>query len=838
MTGRPSRARVIRSARLRRVMPRPRIMLGSLMLCLFFSVLVVQAYINAEFTSDHVKVETGDQASVPQAILRGGPIINTTNGQEGTHRLPERTIALTFDDGPDPVWTPRVLQVLREHDAHATFFVVGSQVTRHPDLVRRMAAEKHEVGVHTFTHPNLTQVAPWRRRLEYSQTQMAIARAAGVKSALLRFPYSSKAGAIDDANWPLVKEAGKLGYLVVVNDTDSQDWARPGAAQIVRNATPGAGQPAVILFHDAGGDREQTLEALRTFIPQMKALGYRFTTVTEGLNLSLAGQARSERAESGAVAPAPPARALPQNPAAAQADVLRGTGLYWTVHLADGIVHVLAWLFVLVGVLTVARTALLLALATRHARQRRRPDWSWGPPVTEPVSVIVPAYNEKEGIEAAVRSLAGGDYPDIEVVVVDDGSTDGTAAIVEGLRLPNVRVVRVPNGGKANALNTGVALARHDILVMVDGDTIFEPDAVRRLVQPFASPAVGAVAGNVKVGNRDSLVALWQHIEYVIGFNLDRRLYEILQCMPTVPGAIGAFRRAALREVGGVSDETLAEDTDVTMALCRAGWRVVYEERARAWTEAPATLEQLYRQRYRWSYGTMQAMWKHRGALTDSGDSGRFGRRGLVFLALFGVALPLLAPLVDIMLVYGLVFWDRSQTVVAWIAMLALQLITAVVAFRFDRESLRPLLKLPLQQFAYRQLMYLVLIQSAVTALTGGRLRWHKLHRSGLTPPPDDLRPATVPGTGPAPSSTRVIAIGRATPGTSVAPAVDTWPPVLDQQGQPGQVRLAGQAGPANGHPAAGRAGARPALPTQPKAGAGDGTEDAEPVVLTHPHQP
>jgi peptidoglycan/xylan/chitin deacetylase (PgdA/CDA1 family)/glycosyltransferase involved in cell wall biosynthesis len=691
-----------------------------------------------------VDVGTGDQATVPTTILRGGPIINTTKGQERSHRLPERTIALTFDDGPDPVWTPRILDVLEEHDAHATFFVVGTQVTRHPELVRRMAVEKHEVGLHTFTHPNLTQVAPWRRRLEYSQTQMAIARAAGIKSALLRFPYSSRASAIDDANWPLVKEAGRLGYLVVVNDTDSQDWARPGAPQVVRNATPPSTGPAVILFHDAGGDRAQTVAALRTFIPQMKALGYRFTTVTEGLNIGLAQQAANGRTEAGATT-GTPARALPQNPAAAQADVLRGTGLYWTVHLADGTVHLLAWLFVLVGVLTVVRTGLMLALATRHARQRRRPGWSWGPPVTEPVSVIVPAYNEKEGIEAAVRSLAGGDYPEIEVVVVDDGSTDGTAALVEALHLPNVRVVRVPNGGKPNALNTGVALARHDILVMVDGDTIFEPDAIRQLVQPFASPAVGAVAGNVKVGNRESLVALWQHIEYVIGFNLDRRLYEVLRCMPTVPGAIGAFRRAALREVGGISDETLAEDTDVTMALCRAGWRVVYEERARAWTEAPSTLEQLYRQRYRWSYGTMQAMWKHRGALTDSGDSGRFGRRGLVFLALFGVALPLLAPLVDIMLVYGLVFWDRSQTVVAWFAMLALQLITATVAFRFDGESLRPLLKLPLQQFAYRQLMYLrpaAVAQAAPRGpdRTGDGRRTATRRRPGLPRPPRHAR--------------------------------------------------------------------------------------------------
>jgi cellulose synthase/poly-beta-1,6-N-acetylglucosamine synthase-like glycosyltransferase len=306
------------------------------------------------------------------------------------------------------------------------------------------------------------------------------------------------------------------------------------------------------------------------------------------------------------------------------------------------------------------------------------------------------------------------------------------------------------------------------------------------LVQPFANPTVGAVAGNVKVGNRDNLVALWQHIEYVIGFNLDRRLYEVMRCMPTVPGAIGAFRRAALNQVGGISDETLAEDTDVTMALCRAGWRVVYEERAKAWTEAPATLEQLYRQRYRWSYGTMQAMWKHRRAFLDHGDSGRFGRRGLPFLALFGVALPLLAPVVDIMLVYGLAFWELRETVIAWTGMLLLQLLTAAVAFRFDRESLTPLWRLPLQQFAYRQLMYLVLIQSATTALTGGRLRWHKLHRAGL----------------PGGAGHREVIV-REIPAQSIAPAVDTWPPTLEQARAPR-------------HPAAGRAPARPAVPQQP----------------------
>ncbi|MGX6605231.1 glycosyltransferase [Micromonosporaceae bacterium Da 78-11] len=794
----------------RRLLPAPRVLIGSLLICVFVGVLVVQAYINSEFTSDHKDSEVGDQAGVPAEIRGGGPVINTTGGQESTSRMPARTIALTFDDGPDPTWTPKVLQVLKENDAHGTFFVVGSEVARNPELTKTITDSGNELGLHTFTHPNMQRIAPWRRTLELTETQVAIARATGVRTNLARFPYSSKTEAVDEVNWKIIKDAGKQGYLVVVNDLDSEDWQRPGADQIIRNATPAGDSPAVVLFHDAGGERSQTIEALRRYLPLLKQRGYRFTTVTEGLNQSITERNEAAARAKKNTAPVP---LLAENPAAAASDAWRGSALLWTVRLADGLVWAIAGLFLVVGLLTIGRTALLLLLATRHARQRRKPGWSWGAPITEPVSVIVPAYNEKEGIEAAVRSLAGGDHPGIEVVVVDDGSTDGTAALVEQMALPNVRVIRVPNGGKSNALNTGIALARHDLIVTVDGDTVFEPDSIRWLVQAFADPGVGAVAGNVKVGNRERMVAAWQHIEYVIGFNLDRRLYEVLNCMPTVPGAIGAFRRAALAQVGGISDETLAEDTDVTMALCRAGWRVVYEERAKAWTEAPTTLEQLYRQRYRWSYGTMQAMWKHRGALFDSGPSGRFGRVGLPFLALFGVALPLLAPVVDIMLVYGLVFWELRNTAIAWTSMLVLQLFTAAVAFRFDRESLKPLWRLPLQQFAYRQLMYLVLIQSATTALTGGRLRWHKLNRAGLAPrspalpvdpaPNQTVQIQKVTSAEPLTPVKPIRPVPHGLPMQSVAPAVDTWPPTLSQV-------------PPMRHPAAGRAVARPAVPTQP----------------------
>jgi cellulose synthase/poly-beta-1,6-N-acetylglucosamine synthase-like glycosyltransferase len=283
-------------------------------------------------------------------------------------------------------------------------------------------------------------------------------------------------------------------------------------------------------------------------------------------------------------------------------------------------------------------------------------------------------------------------------------------------------------------LNAGIRLARHDILILVDADTVFEPGALRALVAPLATARrslVGAVSGNTKVGNRRGLLGRWQHIEYVIGFNLDRRMYDTLQCMPTVPGAIGAFRREALEAVGGVSAATLAEDTDLTMAICRAGWRVIYVPEARAWTEAPATLRQLWRQRYRWSYGTMQAMWKHRRALRESGAAGMLGRRGLPYLLAFQVLLPLLAPAIDIATLYAVVVTRSPTLLYVWLGFMILQLLAAAYAFRLDGERLRPLWSLPLQQIVYRQLMYLVVIQSAATALYGLRLRWQRVQRTG-----------------------------------------------------------------------------------------------------------
>ncbi|WP_149552947.1 polysaccharide deacetylase family protein [Streptomyces marokkonensis] len=689
-----------------------RLLLPVLFLVALMAMLMLRGYVHSEILADHRVQSAAPADQVPKKVLEGGPVIDTRGGRAETLRVPDRHVVLTFDDGPDPVWTPKVLDVLKKHDAHAVFFVTGTMASRYPDLVRRMVDEGHEIGLHTFNHPDLSLQSKERIDWELSQTQLALTGAAGIRTSLFRPPYSSQAGAMDNNSWPVTQYIGARGYITVVNTSDSEDWRKPGVDEIIRRSTPKDGKGGVVLMHDSGGDRHQTVQALDRMLPDLKDKGYAFDNLTEALE-------------------APSAHSPVTG-----VELWKGKAWVFLVQASDNITGVLVVGLAVIGFLVIARFVLMLVLSAMHARKVRREGFSWGPPVTEPVTVLVPAYNEAKCIEDTVRSLVASDHP-IEVVVVDDGSSDGTARIVESLGLPGVRVVRQLNAGKPAALNRGVANARYDIIVMMDGDTVFEPTTVRELVQPFGDPRVGAVAGNAKVGNKDKLIGAWQHIEYVMGFNLDRRMYDVLQCMPTIPGAVGAFRRSALERVGGMSDDTLAEDTDITMAIHRDGWKVVYAENARAWTEAPESVQQLWSQRYRWSYGTMQAIWKHRRALIERGPSGRFGRVGLPLVSLFMVLAPLLAPLIDVFLVYGLVFGPTDKTILAWFGVLAIQAACAAYSFVLDKEKLTPLLSLPLQQILYRQLMYVVLLQSWITALTGGRLRWQKLRRKGgVSAPP------------------------------------------------------------------------------------------------------
>ncbi len=694
--------------------PRGHWLLVSLIVLVFVIGLVIEGYTRGVLGVNNATEPPPipHAAPAPAAITGGGPVIGLTGHAVHSYSMPRHTVALTFDDGPDPNWTPKIIAVLRKFHVPATFFLVGAHVASYPGLVRAELRAGSEVGSHTYTHTNLA-TAGWREGFELTLTQNALAGAADIHTRLLRMPYSSEPDAITAADWHAARQAVGDGYFVVFTNLDTRDWTRPGVAKIVAAAMPSGGRGAIIMMHDGGGNRSQTVAALPQIIMRLRAKGYRFTTVTQALGLP-SGDVR-----------------------ATQQQRLVGLVLVRTQEAADHTIAVLAIFLIAASVLLVIRLLVLLAFARAHRRREelrrtQRPRRGW-PGYLPDVSVVIPAYNEAAGIAATVRSMAASDYRGrLEIIVVDDGSSDDTAAIARSLRIRGVRVISQRNTGKPGALSRGIAEARSDILVLVDGDTVFEPTTISHLVAAIAPSDVGAVSGNTKVGNRRSFLGGSQHLEYVMGFNLDRRLFDMLGIIPTVPGAVGAFRRAALEAVGGISTETLAEDTDLTMALCRSPWRVVYCPDAIAWTEVPSTLRQLWRQRYRWAYGTMQAMWKHKRALIEHGKSGRFGRYCLTYLALFHVLLPLIAPVVDVFSIYGLLFLNPLQVGLFWLSFMLLQGIAGGYALRLDSERLRVLWLLPLQQVVYRQLMYLVTIQSVITALVGSRHRWQVIRRAGV----------------------------------------------------------------------------------------------------------
>ncbi|OPF84752.1 bi-functional transferase/deacetylase [Streptomyces antioxidans] len=644
---------------------------------------------------------------IPKAADTGKPIVRLDGDTAQTAGMPERTVALTFDGGPDPVWTPRLLDLLRSHRAHATFFLSGVQAARHPELVRRIRDAGHEIGSLTYTGSDLGSASAVRTRLELSLTRTALAGSAGITPRLLRLPLTTQADTMCGGEWTAARRAAEQGYLLVAADRPTRKPERGVVRQYSQTDT--------------------AVSEVRKLFRNRKV--ERYTTVSEGLGRTPVNAS----GDSPGGAPASTGASTAANTPASTVGQLQGKALLQVQSVGHVFVRAMTWVLGVAGALALLRLLLVVLFARAHVRRqhRYRPGSPWLREINEPVTVLIPAYNEEAGIETTIRSLLASTHPELQLIVIDDGSTDRTADIAASVDDPRVEVVRRPNAGKAAALNTGLAHTRHDLVVMADADTVFEPDALRQLIQPLAHPAIGAVSGNTKVGNRRRLLGRWQHLEYVFGFNLDRRMYEVLECMPTVPGAIGAFRRDALMALGGVSQATLAEDTDLTMALWRAGWRVVYQESAIAWTEVPTSLRQLWRQRYRWCYGTLQAMWKHRRALREVGPGGRFARRALPYLFLFQVALPLLAPIVDVFALYGVAFADPVESIGVWVAFLVVQLFGAGYALRLDGERLRVLWAMPFQLFVYRQLMYLVIFQSVVSALFGTRLRWHRIHRSG-----------------------------------------------------------------------------------------------------------
>ncbi|MFZ1983111.1 MAG: glycosyltransferase [Desulfatitalea sp.] len=620
-------------------------------------------------------------------------------------------VTLSFDDGPDPRWTPRILDILKTRGVKAAFFMVGKKVEENPDIVRRMYAEGHELGVHTYTHPNLAEVSDERVQLELNATQWLIEKVTGHSTVLFRPPYKADTRPESPEEILPIKAAQELGYITVTNAIDSEDWTRPGVAGILHAVKAARDEGNIILLHDAGGDRRQTVAALPMILDWLYERGDRVVPLSTLLAL-------------------PPEQLMPaqlhQDQEMARMVTRRG---FDVLHAAEELI----WAFTIVATLMVVlRTTVIAVLAAGHRRRPRGAAVLTATSFCPPVSVVLPAFNEEKVIGRTLDALLASDYSGpLEVLVVDDGSSDGTAAIVAQIaaRDERLRLIQQPNQGKAAALRTGLAAARQAIIVTLDADTQFAPQAIGRLVAHFQDERVAAVSGHVKVGNLRTFIARCQELEYICGFNLDRRAYHQLNCITVVPGAISALRRSAVLAAGGISDDTLAEDTDLTLSFHRLGWRVHYEAHAHAWTEAPESVAALLRQRFRWAFGTLQCLWKHRDLLFQPryGALGLFSLPGVWFFQIFLVAM---VPMVDGLLILSLLFGGGSAVWVYFAVFLIMDLALALLACALDGMPLRRAwICLPMR-LLFRPLLGWVVWKSILKAIKGAWVGWGKLERT------------------------------------------------------------------------------------------------------------
>jgi cellulose synthase/poly-beta-1,6-N-acetylglucosamine synthase-like glycosyltransferase len=344
----------------------------------------------------------------------------------------------------------------------------------------------------------------------------------------------------------------------------------------------------------------------------------------------------------------------------------------------------------------------------------------------------VPAYNEEVNAVRSLKKLLESNYADFDIIFVDDGSKDTTyQKVLEAFKANDkVKVLTKPNGGKASALNFGIAQTTSEFVFCIDADTNINADALDLMVRHFVNEKVGAVAGNVKVGNEVNLLTRWQNIEYITSQNFDRMAFARINAITVVPGAIGLFRKKAIEEAGGFTSDTFAEDCDLTMRLLRAGYSIKNENAAIALTEAPESLGQFLKQRFRWSFGVMQSFWKNRDALFNS----TYGSLGLVALPnilIFQILIPLIAPFADLFMIIGIATGNGAIILTYYGLFMLIDLAVAVMAFAFERESGWKLLWLIPQRLVYRWLMLYVLYRSMRRAIRGQLQSWGVLKRTG-----------------------------------------------------------------------------------------------------------
>lgn len=632
-------------------------------------------------------------------------------------KVDPKEIVLTFDDGPSQQYTPQVINVLEKYNVPATFFVVGEQAMHYPDIVRKEAKEGFLVGNHTYYHPQSSDVSPKRMELELNTTQRLIEALTGKKTILFRSPYNTDTDPTDiDQLFSVLSTSSKLGYIMVGADIDSDDYEKPGVDKIVANVEDGLQQTGsnIIVMHDAGGDRSQTVAALEKLIPDLRSKGYKFVNLDTLTNLS-----KSELM---------PTVDLPESFL-----VFSDKAITWLSIYGWDFIQIL---FYITTFISMFRIIFLGSFVIRSKKMEQRYD---NKEDFEPfVTVLIPAYNEETVIAKTIKGVLESKYDNYEIIVINDGSTDSTADEVLRITKENakVRLITKENGGKFSALNAGFQNAKSDYVITIDADTIILPDTLKNLILPFSDPGVDAVCGNVQVGNVKNIITGFQTVEYITTQNYDRRAFDSLNCIGVVPGATGAWRKSKVLEVGGYSNETLTEDADLTLTMLEHGARIVYMPSARSVTEAPQTVKTLFKQRFRWSFGTMQTMWKHR----KSFFRGSLGKVALPNIFLFQVLFPILSPIGDLVFIISIFRGDMMAVLSGYILFLLMDLAGSLIAFSLEKSRKRFLFYVFIQRFFYRQFMYVITYKSIIAAIKGRKHGWNKLKRTNSVKVPEAIK--------------------------------------------------------------------------------------------------
>ncbi len=662
--------------------------------------------------------------------------LSYTVGQYGYH---PKQVALSFDDGPDPDWTPKILDILKKYNVKGTFFMIGEEAEKYVSVMQRAYREGHEIGNHTFTHPDISEISKGQADLQLNLTERLFASKLGVQPLYFRPPYSiDQEPDTNDQAAPIDRIQG-LGYVIVGNKIDTNDWdenPRKTPREItdsvfsqiaVMDKRPWT-RGSIILLHDGGGNREATIAALPVLIESLRAHGYEIVPVSQ-----LVGKTRAEVM--------PPL--TPRQRWAARADSVA----FFLFGFFNNFVVALFF----VGDILMSGRLIIIGICAILDRLRTRKNFA-GPDYYPRVAVLIPAYNEETVIVRTVRSVMMSNYKNIRIIVIDDGSTDSTYRVVRDayphdIETGRLTVLTKPNGGKAEALNYALERTDEEIYIGIDADGVIAHDAITRLVPHFANPKIGAVAGNAKVGNRVNLWTRWQALEYITSQNFERRALDLFDVVTVVPGAIGAWRTQPVKSTGGYHPNTVAEDADLTMNLLEQGYSVIYEDRALAFTEAPVNANGLMRQRFRWSFGILQAIFKHRGAITRNRAMGLFA---LPNILIFQILLPLLSPLIDVMFFASILhyFVDKHfhpeaasadsfhKILLFFFAFLLIDFLASALAFALERKHPASrgdawlLVHIWIQRFTYRQLFSIVLFKTVKRAIDGKPFNWDKLERT------------------------------------------------------------------------------------------------------------